>query len=112
MTSPILLHDRPGADRGRRGDRPLEHRVIRFAMTEIKASSETDSPPPALAVRRARLERRCRTPRLWPSAAFHPWRRASIRRLGELKDIHRGQRCFIIGNGPSLKQTDLTRLRR
>ncbi len=42
---------------------------------------------------------------------FHPWRRASIRRLGELKDIHRGQRCFIIGNGPSLKQTDLSRLR-
>jgi hypothetical protein len=48
---------------------------------------------------------------LWPSAAFHPWRRASIRRLGELKDIHHGQRCFIIGNGPSLKQTDLARLK-
>jgi hypothetical protein len=47
---------------------------------------------------------------LWPGATFHPWRRASIRRLGELKDIHRGQRCFIIGNGPSLKQTDLARL--
>lgn len=49
--------------------------------------------------------------RLWPSATFHPWRRASIQRLGELKDIHRGQRCFIIGNGPSLKQTDLSQLR-
>jgi hypothetical protein len=48
---------------------------------------------------------------LWPVATLHPWRRASIRRLGELKDIHRGQRCFIIGNGPSLKQTDLTLLR-
>ena len=47
---------------------------------------------------------------LWPQATFHPWRRASIRRLGELKDIHHGQRGFIIGNGPSLKQTDLTRL--
>ena len=47
---------------------------------------------------------------LWPAATFHPLRRASIRRLGELKDIHRGERCFIIGNGPSLKQTDLSRL--
>lgn len=48
---------------------------------------------------------------LWPAAAFHPQRRASIRRLGELKDIHRGRRCFIIGNGPSLKQTNLQKLR-
>ncbi|HEX7973843.1 MAG TPA: 6-hydroxymethylpterin diphosphokinase MptE-like protein [Anaerolineales bacterium] len=47
----------------------------------------------------------------WPLATFHPWRRASIRRLAELKDIHRGQRAFIIGNGPSLKQIDLSRLR-
>src|SRR5512136_2754506 len=48
---------------------------------------------------------------LWPQATFHPWRRASIRRLAEFKDRHRGQRCFVIGNGPSLKQTDLTKLR-
>jgi hypothetical protein len=48
---------------------------------------------------------------LWPMATFHPWRRASIRRLGELKHIHRGERCFIIGNGPSLKRTDLSRLK-
>ena len=47
----------------------------------------------------------------WPVATFHPWRRESIRLLAALKDKHRGQRCFIIGNGPSLKQTDLTRLR-
>ena len=47
----------------------------------------------------------------WPQATFHPWRRASIRRLAALKDAHRGERCFIIGNGPSLKQTDLSRLR-
>ncbi|MDH5506477.1 MAG: hypothetical protein OEZ02_04590 [Anaerolineae bacterium] len=49
--------------------------------------------------------------RLWPQAAFHPWRRDSIRQLAALKDIHRGQRCFIIGNGPSLKVTDTYRLR-
>jgi len=47
----------------------------------------------------------------WPAATFHPQRRDSIRQLAALKDAHRGQRCFIIGNGPSLKQTDLTRLR-
>jgi hypothetical protein len=47
----------------------------------------------------------------WPAATFHPWRRDSLRQLVAMKDIHRNQRCFIIGNGPSLKQTDLTRLR-
>ena len=47
----------------------------------------------------------------WPMATYHPWRRESIRRLTAYKDQHRGQRCFIIGNGPSLKRTDLTRLR-
>jgi hypothetical protein len=48
---------------------------------------------------------------LWPAATFHPWRRQSIRRLQALKDQQRGERCFIIGNGPSLKQTDLSKLR-
>lgn len=47
----------------------------------------------------------------WPAARFDPRRLESIRRLGELKNIHSGQRCFIIGNGPSLKHTDLRRLR-
>ena len=34
-----------------------------------------------------------------------------MRRLAALKDIHKGQRAFIIGNGPSLRQTDLSKLR-
>jgi hypothetical protein len=46
-----------------------------------------------------------------PSAYLHPWRRESIRRLKELKDLHKGKRAFIIGNGPSLRQTDLSKLR-
>ena len=46
----------------------------------------------------------------WPAAALHPWRRESIRRLRALKDIHRGERCFFIGNGPSLRNTDLSKL--
>jgi len=44
-------------------------------------------------------------------AYFHPWRVTSRRRLAALKDIHKGERCFIIGNGPSLRQTDLRKLR-
>jgi hypothetical protein len=46
-----------------------------------------------------------------PSAYLHPWRRESMKKLALLKDIHAGKRAFIIGNGPSLKQTDLSRLR-
>ncbi len=46
-----------------------------------------------------------------PAAYMHPWRRESIRRLAEMKDIHKGKRAFIIGNGPSLKQTDLSKLK-
>lgn len=48
---------------------------------------------------------------MWPAAAFHPLRRESVQRLARFKDAHKGQRCFIIGNGPSLKQTDLSRLK-
>ncbi len=47
----------------------------------------------------------------WPLATFHPWRRASIQRLAELKDSHRGQRAFILGNGPSLARTDIGKLK-
>ena len=46
-----------------------------------------------------------------PGVYFHPWRRESMIRLAELKDINKGQRAFIIGNGPSLKQTDLSKLK-
>ena len=46
-----------------------------------------------------------------PSAFFHPWRRESIRRLAALKDVHKGKRAFIVGNGPSLKQTDMSKLK-
>jgi uncharacterized Rossmann fold enzyme len=46
-----------------------------------------------------------------PAAYLHPWRRESRRRLAQLKDSHKGERCFIVGNGPSLKNTDLSRLK-
>ncbi len=46
----------------------------------------------------------------WPSATFHPWRLESKRRLAAFKDRHKGQRAFIIGNGPSLRRTDVSKL--
>lgn len=41
----------------------------------------------------------------------HPWGRQSRRLLTEWKDSQRGKRCFILGNGPSLRRTDLSKLR-
>ncbi len=47
----------------------------------------------------------------YPAARFHPWRVDSIHKLEKLHNCHQGERCVIIGNGPSLKQTDLSKLR-
>jgi len=47
----------------------------------------------------------------FPSARFHPWRVESIRKLDLLRNSHTGERCVIIGNGPSLKNTDLNKLK-
>ncbi|MBA4385211.1 MAG: hypothetical protein C0410_10790 [Anaerolinea sp.] len=46
----------------------------------------------------------------WPNAFLHPWRRDSIQKLQSLKNSHLGEQCVIIGNGPSLRETDLTKL--
>ena len=46
-----------------------------------------------------------------PAAYFHPWRRASMHAIANFKDQYLGKRCFIIGNGPSLRQTDLKKLK-
>jgi hypothetical protein len=37
--------------------------------------------------------------------------KTSMRRLPNFRNKHAGQRCFILGNGPSLKQTDLSLLK-
>ncbi|MGB7296216.1 MAG: 6-hydroxymethylpterin diphosphokinase MptE-like protein [Candidatus Aminicenantales bacterium] len=47
----------------------------------------------------------------WPLATFHPWRRTSIQILADLKDSQRGKRAFILGNGPSLARTDVSKLK-
>jgi hypothetical protein len=46
-----------------------------------------------------------------PSLLFHPWRKDSNRRLREFYGKYAGKRCFVIGNGPSLKHTDLSLLK-
>lgn len=51
---------------------------------------------------------------------LHDWRwawltdhraHASRERIRQYKNRHAGKRCFILGNGPSLNQTDLTQLK-
>ena len=38
-------------------------------------------------------------------------RRVSKSYFNSIKDIHKGQRGFVVGNGPSLKACDLTKIR-
>ena len=45
------------------------------------------------------------------AAALSPHRTRSIPVLRSFRDRHRGERCFILGNGPSLRQTDLSLLK-
>ncbi len=47
----------------------------------------------------------------WPNARLHPWRVESIQKINKLKNSHSGERCVIIGNGPSLKNTNLSKLK-
>ncbi|MBI2758593.1 MAG: hypothetical protein HYX49_07920 [Chloroflexi bacterium] len=67
-------------------------------------------PHPILRIVKNTYDALRRVPEL-PAAYLHPWRRESIRRLAALKDAHKGRRAFIIGNGPSLNQTDLSKLK-
>jgi hypothetical protein len=43
--------------------------------------------------------------------AIDPRWSKSVQALSQYENIHRGKRCFILGNGPSLRQTDLGKLR-
>lgn len=76
----------------------------------IKQTLKYSIPPSIWNVVRDTYDSFRRIPEL-PAVYFHPWRRDSIKRLTALKDIHKGKRAFIIGNGPSLKQTDLSKLK-
>ncbi len=76
----------------------------------MKQTLKSAIPAPAWNLLRESYQTLRRLPQL-PGAYWHPWRRESLRRLAFLKDLHRGQRAFILGNGPSLKNTDLSRLK-
>jgi len=76
----------------------------------MKQTIKRITPEPLWNAGRAAYDALRRLPDLGP-AYLHPWRLESIRRLAALKDIHKSERCFILGNGPSLRQTDLTKLR-
>lgn len=41
---------------------------------------------------------------------WYKCRKKNIKKIKLLKNIHKGERCFIIGNGPSLKVEDLNKL--
>ena len=45
------------------------------------------------------------------NASLHPWRGQSNRRLRKYQNRYFGKRCFIIGNGPSLKETNMRLLK-
>lgn len=49
--------------------------------------------------------------REFPGRSLHPWWRASAHRIGKFQDRYTGERCFVIGNGPSLKDMDLSPLK-
>ena len=78
-------------------------------MNVLKQTFKKALPQPVVDLARETFDAVLRLGTWWP-ATFHPARRDTIRRLKVLKDSRRGERCFIIGNGPSLRQTDLSRL--
>lgn len=76
----------------------------------MKEAIKNAIPDPAWDALRNAYDGLRRLPEL-PAAYAHPWRRQSMARLRALKDVHAGKRAFIIGNGPSLRDTDLSRLK-
>lgn len=75
-------------------------------MSDLKSLIKNVAPAPVwekLSLARSRLR---------PDAEwyFSRKRRQSVRRVHRLKNKHAGERCFIIGNGPSLNKMDLTLL--
>jgi 6-hydroxymethylpterin diphosphokinase MptE-like protein len=76
----------------------------------MKQTLKTYTPKPVWDFARDTYDALRRLPEL-PDVYFHPWRRESVRRLSEMRHLHQGKRAFIVGNGPSLRQTDLSKLK-
>lgn len=79
-------------------------------MKDIKGGIKRILPAKAVHLGRDTIDAMGRVPD-WPAATFHPWRIDTKKRLHPFHNIHKGERCFVLGNGPSLKNTDLTKLR-
>lgn len=78
-------------------------------MTSLRETIKQTLPQPVIGLIRDSRDTLQRIQQ-WPAATFDARRRNSIEGLSALKDSCKGERCFIIGNGPSLKQMDLSRL--
>ena len=76
----------------------------------MKEAVKRFTPSPVLNLLKGPYDALMRLPQV-PDAYLHPWRRTSRSRMRAMQGIHQGQRCFIIGNGPSLKKTDLAKLK-
>jgi hypothetical protein len=79
--------------------RPKLSHLIKDALT-----TPADCPRPTLSAQIARTLR-------YRSASMGLPLTKNERQLRNLKDSGRGQRCFVIGGGPSLNRQDLTRLK-
>ncbi len=79
-------------------------------MEEFKSQLKEHLPEPALNMLRNIQDGLRRFPQDM-EAYTHPLRRDTIRRLRKYHNLYCGERCFIIGNGPSLNRTDLSRLK-
>ena len=79
-------------------------------MSSLRETFKTNAPAGVMSKARAVYDSVQRLKDI-PQAYFDPIRRDSIEKLQSLRDIHQGDRCFIMGNGPSLKNTDLTKLK-
>ena len=60
-----------------------------------------------MMLRRLRRRLRVRERARWAHSAVDPRYRRSLARLESCRDRHRGERCVVIGNGPSLNRMDL-----
>ncbi len=78
-------------------------------MSTLKETLKNTLPAPVLGALREGKDALARAGQA-PAAMFHPWRRDTVKKLAVLRDTHKGKRCFIIGNGPSLQNTDLSKL--
>jgi len=76
----------------------------------MKTTLKKITPSPIINVAKNAYDAIRRLPQV-PDAYLHPWRRKSRERMYEYYNLHKGERCFIIGNGPSLKNTDLSKLK-